>query len=176
MQARIVMYSSSGHTRALARLLAKATGAEISEVICPRYDGPFGWLRAQSDAVRGILPDISVRPAIGAADLLIVGGPIWRGCLAPPLRRLLSAPDRLPPVAGVFMTCRRLGAMACLETDLARLDGALTPAVLCLGAGDIPSASPDAAGGSRISGFLDRLAPLLKRPAVRPIIPADITL
>ncbi|GAA5071204.1 hypothetical protein N0B44_13165 [Roseibacterium beibuensis] len=174
MQARIVIYSRSGHSRAVARALADETGCEILEILCPRYRGHLGWARAQIDALRGTLPDISMSQAIGPADLLIVGGPIWRGRLAAPLRRFLEDPARLPPVIGVFVTRARVGSTAFLEPDIKHLTGVVPLEVLSLRRRDIRKALAAPSGEGVIGAFLKRLKPLLEKSTIRPFVPAVV--
>ncbi|WP_439139045.1 hypothetical protein [Roseicyclus sp.] len=78
-------------------------------------------MRIWDDIVAKRLPEISVTPDIGPADLLIVGAPIWAGQLAAPLRRALQQAERMPPVVGVFATRRRIGLSTLIEMDLEAL-------------------------------------------------------
>lgn len=124
MQTVIVVYSRSGRSLRIAEMLAARTQARLCRIDCPRYRGPWGWLRGWRDARRGYLPEIDVVPEIGAADLLILGGPVWAGRFAPPLRSLMAEARRLPPVAGVFATRNRINSTLPLEDDLVALAAA----------------------------------------------------
>ena len=164
MGGRILVYSRRGMTRRLADALSERTGFAISEVICPRYRGPLGYLRAHLDIWRGRLPDIRVEPPIGPADLILVGGPVWRGGLALPVLRLLSEARRLPPIAGVFLTRARMGSLWQIERELEGLPspGQATPPVLSLCAWEVtPRLSPLA--GKRIGRFLGEISPMIDR-------------
>ncbi|MDA0188611.1 MAG: hypothetical protein O3C59_14155 [Proteobacteria bacterium] len=121
MRTVILVYSRSGRSLAMARLLSAQCGAEIREIKCPRYEGPLGRLRVWGDIVAKRLPEISVAPDIGPADLLIVGAPVWAGQLAAPLRRALQQAERMPPVVGVFATRRRMGFSTLIDMDLEAL-------------------------------------------------------
>lgn len=167
MRTVILVYSRGGRSLAMARDLSERCGAEIRQILCPRYDGPLGWWRAWADLVTGHQPDIAVSPDIGPADLLIVGGPIWAGRLAAPLRRVLEQADRLPPVVGVFVSCLRGGATLTLDADLKLLSqsgispGATLP-LLSLFRSDLKA---DLARKA-IDRFCATLAPLLSRRAL----------
>ncbi len=121
MRTVILVYSRRGRSLAMARLLSAKCGAEIREINCPRYDGPLGRLRVWGDIITRRLPEISVTPDIGPADLLIVGAPVWAGQLAAPLRRALQQAERLPPIVGVFVTRRRMGFWTLIDPDLEAL-------------------------------------------------------
>lgn len=84
----VVFFSMSGHTRELAHEIARSLGADVEEIVefRPRY-GMGGLCRALWDAAWRRLP--GVRPPRhdpAAYDLLVLGGPIWAGRLAAPVR------------------------------------------------------------------------------------------
>ena len=129
MPARIVVYSLTGRTRRLAQRLAEETGMPVSEIRCPRYRGVFGVARALWDMAKGHSPQIEVVPPIGAALAIVVGGPVWFGRLAPPMRVLLGQARRLPPVVGVILTRAHPGSSYRIEQGIeALLRGGGTPA------------------------------------------------
>lgn len=167
MRTVILVYSRGGRSLAIARLLSARCGAEIRHILCPRYEGRLGLLRAWADLVTGYRPDITVTPDIGPADLLIVGGPIWAGRLAAPLRRVLEQADRLPPVVGVFVTRRRGGATLTLDAELELLSqsgispGTTLP-LLSFFRSDLKADLPRKA----MDRFCATLAPLLSRRAL----------
>jgi len=163
----LLVYSRGGRSLATARLLSERCGADIRHILCPRYEGRLGWLRAWADLVTGHQPDITVSPDIGPADLLIVGGPIWAGRLAAPLRRLLDQADRLPPVVGVFVSRLRGGPTLMLDADLKLLSQSgispeATLPLLSLLRGDLKA---DLARKA-VDRFCATLAPLLSRRAL----------
>ena len=176
MHTVIVVYSRSGRSLRIAERLAERTRSRLCQIDCPRYRGPLGWLRGWRDARRGVLPAIDVVPEIGAADLLILGGPVWAGRFAPPLRSLMAEARRLPPVAGVFVTRNRIGSSLPLEADLEALaavgpmPGTEVPLLT------LPRRALEGGGGERaIARFAERLAPLLGRrkgPVLFPAIAA----
>ena len=164
MRTVILVYSRGGRSLATARALSARCGAEIIQILCPRYDGRLGWFRAWADLFTGHSPDITVTPDIGPADLLILGGPIWAGRLAAPLRKAMEQADRLPPVVGVFVTRMREGSTLMLDADLRHLSqSGISPEtrlpLLSLLRGD---ATADLARKA-MDRFCATLAPLLSR-------------
>ena len=172
MKTVIVVYSRSGRSLRIAEMLADRLGLDLCRIDCARYQGLAGWWRGWRDARRGYLPEIQVVPEIGAADLLILGGPVWAGRFAPPLRRLMSEARRLPPVAGVFVTRRRIGSSLPLEPDLEALaavsmDPGIDPPLLSL-----PSRAAVARHEPRaLIRFAARLEPLLHLRKVPALLP-----
>ena len=87
----IAYYSMSGYTRAIANELRDAIGAEvdIEEIVEPhRRLGFGGVMRAVFDAISRRAPPI-VSPAHDPSkyDLVVLGGPVWAGRMAAPVRR-----------------------------------------------------------------------------------------
>jgi flavodoxin len=87
-QTLIAYYSMSGHTRKLANEIRNATGAVLEEISEPHPRHGFsGVVRALVDAVGRRTP-----PILAAAnnpadyDLLVIGGPVWAGRMAAPVR------------------------------------------------------------------------------------------
>ena len=106
MKTLIVYYSRTGTTRKLAAALANVLGADLSEIRCDRYGrGPFGYLCAGYDSVKGNLPPIGMpRERFLDYDLVLIGGPIWTSYPALPIRALLAGKPELPARVGLFLT------------------------------------------------------------------------
>lgn len=84
----IAYYSMSGHTRQVAQELCTFFEADLEEIREPhRRHGFTGVLRSLLDAGLHRMPEI-LPPEHDPADydLLVLGGPIWAGRLAAPLR------------------------------------------------------------------------------------------
>lgn len=98
----LVAYCSrSGATAAVARRIAERLGADLEEVrpITP-YTGSSGFLRAAYQASRGHRPPVAPGRDPSPYRLVIVGSPVWAGCLASPMLTWLGLhQDRLPRVA-----------------------------------------------------------------------------
>jgi flavodoxin len=131
MQALVVFYSRTGHTRGLAQRIAAAAGAEIEE-IADRVDrrGILGYLRSGRDAWLGRRAEI-VPPAKdpGNFDVVLIGTPVWNMSLSSPVRSYLEGQAaRLARVA-FFCTLGGSGAarvfrqmqQACGKAPLATL-------------------------------------------------------
>lgn len=88
----VCFYSMTGNTRRLARELQQATGARLEELREPRpRHGLSGVMRALFDALtRRLPPVLPVDHDPAQLDLLIVGGPIWAGRLAAPVRAYMA--------------------------------------------------------------------------------------
>lgn len=84
----IVCYSMSGHTRELAAEIGRALGAEVEEIREPRpRRGLSGVWRAMVDVLTHREPPIEpARLDPTGYDLLVLGGPIWAGHIASPVR------------------------------------------------------------------------------------------
>lgn len=92
MRTLVVYYSYSGTTRKLAEALAKALGADVAEIRCASYGrGAVDFLKACYDSVMGRLPGIETTQAMPQSyDLVVVGGPVWAGHVATPVRAFLN--------------------------------------------------------------------------------------
>jgi menaquinone-dependent protoporphyrinogen IX oxidase len=91
MKTLVVYYSLSGRTRALARALAQHLAADSEEIRCARYrPGFWVYVKGSYDSAAGRLPAID-KPERDPShyDLVVVGGPIWAGHAAPPVRAYL---------------------------------------------------------------------------------------
>lgn len=84
----IAYYSMSGHTRSLANEIRSATGAELEEIQEPRARRGFGGvMRALFDAVaRRTPPILAAHHDPADYELLVIGGPVWVGRMASPVR------------------------------------------------------------------------------------------
>ena len=119
----IVFYSMGGNTRRLAEELHAAMGGDLEEIaeIHPRHRGGVGVLRALFDTLLRRRPGI-VAPAHRPEDydVLVLGGPIWAGRIAAPVR---TYAERYGGGArGVAFFCTHGGSgSAAAFPDLARL-------------------------------------------------------
>ena len=102
----VCYYSMTGNTRRLAQELQRALGAEIEELgeLRPRR-GLVGVIRALFDALTRRTPPLApIRHDPGALDLLVLGGPIWAGRLAAPVRTYAAAHARKAHRVALFCT------------------------------------------------------------------------
>lgn len=97
----VAHYSRTGTTAVAARRLADALGADLEAIrVAPSYGGGLGFLRCIFEATRRDLPEIETGRDPAAYRLVIVGSPVWAGCLASPVRAYLTRwRDRLPHMA-----------------------------------------------------------------------------
>ena len=99
MHSVVVVYSRTGNTLKVAKVLAGMLGAELVQIGCGRrYDGAFGFLRGVVDSVLRRDPPIEVADVTaGPDDLVVIAAPMWAGRAAAPLTSFLA---RRPKSAG----------------------------------------------------------------------------
>lgn len=101
----VVFYSRSGTTAAAARRLAECLEADVDEIHPVRpYAGVAGVLRGVFEAARRRRPDITTGRNPTDYRLVVLGSPVWAGCLAPPMRSWLSAHQHHLPRVSAFCT------------------------------------------------------------------------
>lgn len=101
----VVFYSRSGTTAAAAQRLAERLEADVDEIraIHP-YAGVAGFLRCIFEATRRDRPDITTGRNPADYRMVVLGSPVWAGCLASPMRSWLSAHLHHLPPASAFCT------------------------------------------------------------------------
>lgn len=102
----------TGNTRAIAEELRAALRADGEEFVEPRTRrGWFGALRALIDNLTGRLPEIvPTRYKARDYDLVVLGGPIWAGRMAAPVRSFAARFGK--EVARVAFFCTEGGSGA----------------------------------------------------------------
>lgn len=143
MTARIVVYSLTGTTRSVGRMLADRLGGELSEIRCDRYrPGAFGFARGILDSLLALRPPVE-GPRLGPGDdLLVIGAPVWAGRPAPPLRSWLAGRPALPARIGLFVTAGGSGSAGALEEMRRLLGGRPVAATLALREAEVRAGTP----------------------------------
>ncbi len=123
MKALIVYYSRTGATRGVAQELKQRLDADLVEITSPRFQaGPFGYLRAGFDSVRGKLPPIEFPEVdFSAYDLVLVGAPIWTSYPALPARTFFSKASTLGTETALFFTCEGQSPLQAAVDEVRRL-------------------------------------------------------
>jgi flavodoxin len=156
----LVYYSRSGNTRVLAEALIQKLGCEWVE-LRPKTNyptGAWGFLKALLHSMTGRLPEIEVigkRPEY--YELVIVGGPIWGGRVATPVRSFLRGHQKNLKRVAFFAT---QGGTRAGERAMERMqsDAGIPPrASLVIPERDLRGHSLK----NSIHGFLARLNPIL---------------
>lgn len=102
----LAYYSMGGNTRRVANELGEAVDADVEEIDEPRpRHGATGVLRALLDAT--LRRKAAIRPVRhdpADYDLLIMGGPVWGGRLAAPVRTYAERYGRRAPNVAFFCT------------------------------------------------------------------------
>jgi len=118
----VVFYSRSGYTRKVAENIAAACEADIEEIrdIRPRK-GLFGYFRSGYEASKMKLAEIEQTMADPAKyDVLILGGPVWAGKMASPIRTYITQHCDKNKAIALFCTYGGSGAEKVLR-DMEKL-------------------------------------------------------
>lgn len=93
----VVYYSQSGHTKALANVIQKNTGADIFELeLASPYPDNYNQMTEQvgKEQADHITPKLSKKiENINDYDTIFIGSPIWRSSLAPPMASFITSYD-----------------------------------------------------------------------------------
>lgn len=118
----VAFYSMTGNTRGLARELRDALDADLEEIReRSRRKGWRGMMRCLVDSVLRSTPYIlPAVPDPARYDLVLIGGPVWGGRLAGPVRSFAQRYGREIPCLAFFSTQGRAGNPRAFD-DLARL-------------------------------------------------------
>lgn len=155
----VVYYSLSGASRAAAQALASKLNADLEE-ISPASSLGQGFMKYFRAGVGGALrqawPVRPTRHALANYDCVIIGGPVWIGRVAAPVRGWLKA-NPLPPRAGFAAFLTLGGGTSCKQAfaEIDELAGRATAAHLEICERDAKSGR----SAELIDGFVQSLAP-----------------
>jgi flavodoxin len=92
MQALVVYYSRTGHTKKVGEELAKALPADVEEIIdTANRSGPIGWMMSGRDATGRKLATIQpVKKDPANYDIVVIGTPIWASNMSSPVRTYIT--------------------------------------------------------------------------------------
>lgn len=137
--ALVAYYSMSGNTRVVAQEIRDVTDADLEEIgeARPRH-GVTGMIRAMFDALTRRTPPILVG-AHNPADyeLLVLGGPVWAGRMAAPVRSYAKRYGATAPHVAFFCTEGGSGAESAFA-DLQELCGHPPEATLVVDSAHLP--------------------------------------
>ncbi|MFA4647290.1 flavodoxin [Pyrococcus kukulkanii] len=106
MKTLIVFYSRSRTTKRIAQEVAKALNADIDEIIDKKpRKGILGFLIAGYDATMGKTTEIEFEKDPLSYDLVVIGTPVWNGCVTPAIRTYLLQNRGKIRNAAFFCTC-----------------------------------------------------------------------
>ncbi|UNK49818.1 hypothetical protein MNR01_01920 [Lysobacter sp. S4-A87] len=102
----IAYYSRSGHTRAVAHELRQALNADIERITEPRpRRGALGALRTVFDVItRRSTAIVPARLDPAGYGVLLIGGPVWAGRMAAPVRSFAKRYGGGAPQVAFFCT------------------------------------------------------------------------
>lgn len=138
-RALVVYYSMTGKSRKVAEEIGAAIGADIEEICEPHTrKGLGGALSAMFSALARREPPI--RPSIhdpARYDLLVMGGPVWAGRMATPLRTYARRHGAQPQDVAFFCTEGGRGAEKAFD-ELREFCGHPPKATLVVNAEHLP--------------------------------------
>ena len=93
----VLYYSQNGHTKTVAKDIAKSLGATTEEIVALNpYNDDFQATigRCMVEREAGILPEIKpIEANLAEYDYIFLGSPVWFGTFAPPVITLLGQID-----------------------------------------------------------------------------------
>jgi flavodoxin len=92
MQALVVYFSRTGHTKKVGDELAKALPGDVEEIVdTVNRAGPVGWLKSGREASGKMLANIQpVKKDAASYDIVVIGTPIWASNMSSPVRTYLT--------------------------------------------------------------------------------------
>lgn len=133
MQTLILVYSRSGETMRVAQQLQQLTHAALQPVTVPAGTFPDDMNATADTAAQqiqsGHLPPLAAAlPALDSVQRLVVGGPVWAGTVATPVRSLLTQLGQFTGQVVPLFT--DVGMSNTYQADFQRLLGRPVPAGL----------------------------------------------
>ena len=93
----VAYFSHTGNTRAIARQIQEATGADVFEIVPANpYPESYGDVlaRGRQELKDNVMPELkSEVPDLGPYDVIFVGSPNWFNTIVPPVMTFLSGRD-----------------------------------------------------------------------------------
>lgn len=92
----VVYYSLSGHTKEIAKQIAKKTNADIFEIkTIETYSSPSVYMKSKKELSSRNYPEIHKDdlPNVANYDMIFIGGPVWWYTMAPALYSYLQLTD-----------------------------------------------------------------------------------
>jgi hypothetical protein len=135
----------SGHTRALANEIRDLGLGDLEEIVEPdARRGFFGEARALFDSLARRSPAIApIKRDPAAYELLLLGGPVWAGRIAAPMRTYAREHGARAQRVAFFCTYDADGAYSAFE-ELAQLCGRRPETVLAVPAHALVSGAHEA--------------------------------
>jgi len=117
MKALVLYYSRTGNTKFVAEEIAKATKADIEEIIDKKKrTGIVGWVIAGYDANRMKQANIKkLKSNIKKYDTIFIGQPVWAWTINPAIRALFDKNDLSGKKIVLFCTMDGQNDGHCLE-------------------------------------------------------------
>lgn len=115
MRSLVIYYSRSGKTKSIAERIARATGADLEEIL--EVERHESYARSAIDAVLKRKP--ALRPlgrALDDYDLIFIGTPIWRMNAVPAIQALLSTQSWEARAIALFCTMGGMGDKKAFRT------------------------------------------------------------
>jgi len=124
----VIYYSWSGTTAIMAKLLQKITEGDLTKlkVDADTFSNDMNQTSeiAKQQLVSDDLPEVQQVPSLETYDLILVGGPVWSGQVATPVRSFLKQITSFNGVIIPFYTS--VGSDDKYETDFKKLVPNLT--------------------------------------------------
>ena len=104
----VAYFSHTGNTRAIARQIQEATGADVFEIVPANpYPESYGDVlaRGRQELNDNMMPKLkSEVPSLAPYDVIFVGSPNWFNTIVPPVMTFLSGRDFTGKTLVPFMT------------------------------------------------------------------------
>ncbi len=119
MQALVVYYSRTGHTKKVGDELAKALPGDVEEIVdTANRAGPIGWLMSGREGSGKKLAKIQpVKKDPANYDIVVIGTPIWAANMSSPVRTYLTENKAKFKNVAFFCTEGSKGAETGLRRD-----------------------------------------------------------
>lgn len=138
MQALVVYYSRTGHTKKVGEEIAKELKCDSEELVdTVNRSGPLGWINSGRQASTKALTKLQpLQKDPSKYDIVIIGTPVWAGTMSTPIRTYVAENrDKIRKVAA-FITLGGRGQEKTL-LDLEAVGGKKPAATLVVTAKDI---------------------------------------
>ncbi len=142
MQALVVYFSRTGHTKKIGDEIAKALPGDVEEIVdTENRAGPIGWLKSGREASGKKLAKIQpVKKDPANYDIVVIGTPIWASNMSSPVRTYLTENKAKFKNVAFFCTEGSKGAETAFA-EMGEIAGKKPKATLTIAMADLKSGS-----------------------------------